>query len=50
GSPVLQPRALAAAVALSASAVTTPVAGAVDLGLSNQLLSQIKVVPAHGTD
>ncbi|MDO5063417.1 MAG: hexose kinase [Actinomyces bowdenii] len=50
GSPVLQPRALAAAVALSASAVTTPVAGAVDLDLSNQLLSQIKVVPAHGTD
>ncbi|RRD30337.1 1-phosphofructokinase family hexose kinase [Actinomyces bowdenii] len=48
--PVLHPRALAAAVALSASAVTTPVAGEVDLSLSHQLLSQIKVVPAHGTD
>ena len=50
GGPVLRPAALAAAVALSASAVTTPVAGAVDLDVSNRLLSQIKVVPLHGTD
>lgn len=50
GGPVLQPAALAAAVALSASAVTTPVAGAVDLDVSNRLLSQIKVVSLHGTD
>ena len=48
--PALRPAALAAAVALSASAVTTPVAGAVDLDVSNRLLSQIKVVPLHGTD